>query len=173
MCPPQDMETIDVNIPEYTFMMLFQLFVILSVLILCVWSVPAFLFVAVPLCAILILIGRKYICISRDLKRLEAISRTPIYSSFSETLSGLETIRAFGATDRFVLDHCDKMNRNQKLYFHLWMCQTWLTSRMEYGGCCVLVTISLMAVLVHHYGASSVSANRVGLAVVYTLQLTA
>jgi ABC-type multidrug transport system fused ATPase/permease subunit len=169
----KDLETIDVNIPEYTFMMLNQLFVIMSVLILCVWSVPPFLLVSTPLCAALVLTGRRFICISRDLKRLEAVSRSPIYSSFSETLSGLETIRAFGETPRFIAEHAGRMNRNQKLYFHLVMCQTWLTSRMEYGGCCVLVTISVMAVIIRHYAPTSISASRVGLAVVYTLQLTA
>ena len=35
---------------------------------------------------------------TRDLQRLEAVSRSPIYTQFSETLNGLSTIRAFGAT---------------------------------------------------------------------------
>ena len=34
--------------------------------------------------------------VTRELKRLDAISRSPIYSHFSETLGGLSVIRAFG-----------------------------------------------------------------------------
>ena len=35
---------------------------------------------------------------TRDLQRLEAVTRSPIFTQFSETLSGLSTIRAFGRT---------------------------------------------------------------------------
>merc|ERR1719269_219788 len=38
---------------------------------------------------------------TRDLQRLEAVTRSPIFTQFSETLSGLSTIRAFGRTAQF------------------------------------------------------------------------
>ncbi|KAH8334357.1 hypothetical protein KR059_009145 [Drosophila kikkawai] len=38
-----------------------------------------------------------YLKTSRDVKRLEAVARSPMYSHFSATLSGLPTIRAMGA----------------------------------------------------------------------------
>jgi ATP-binding cassette subfamily C (CFTR/MRP) protein 4 len=38
---------------------------------------------------------------SREVKRLEAITRSPVYASFSATLKGLPTIRAYGAQHRF------------------------------------------------------------------------
>ena len=37
---------------------------------------------------------------SRELKRLEALSRSPLFSHFSETLNGMSTIRAFSAERR-------------------------------------------------------------------------
>ena len=43
--------------------------------------------------------------------------------------TGLETIRAFGATQRFVSEHLRRMNHNHKLYYHMIMGQTWLTVR--------------------------------------------
>jgi len=38
---------------------------------------------------------------SRELQRLDSISRSPIYSYFSETLTGIDTIRAFKLDQRF------------------------------------------------------------------------
>lgn len=32
---------------------------------------------------------------SRELRRLDSVSRSPIYASFTETLDGLSTIRSF------------------------------------------------------------------------------
>jgi len=39
---------------------------------------------------------------SRELQRLDSISRSPIYTHFSETLNGIDSVRAFGATARFI-----------------------------------------------------------------------
>ncbi|KAF6772536.1 hypothetical protein AHF37_07790 [Paragonimus kellicotti] len=43
-----------------------------------------------------------YVANSRQLKRIESISRSPIFSHFSETLSGADNIRAYSMTDEYV-----------------------------------------------------------------------
>ena len=49
---------------------------------------------------------------SRELQRLESISRTPVLSHFSDTLGGLVTVRAFREQDKFVNQLCDKIDKN-------------------------------------------------------------
>lgn len=88
------------------------------------------------------------------MKRLESVHKSPVFVLFSETLSGLATIRAFGHENRFFricTDHTDNMNRLQcdcghlfslfNLYFdryrchlYLWMCNRWLACRMQLSG---------------------------------------
>ena len=38
---------------------------------------------------------------SREIRRLEALSRSPVFSHLSETLDGLVTVRAFGRVNQF------------------------------------------------------------------------
>lgn len=53
----------------------------------------------------------------REVKRLMTISLSPVYAHFSETLSGLATIRALRATERFSLDNERKLELNQRANF--------------------------------------------------------
>ena len=48
--------------------------------------IPWFLLTFPPFIVFFIYIQRRYVVISRELKRLEAISRSPVYAHFSQTL---------------------------------------------------------------------------------------
>ena len=58
---------------------------------------------AVPALAGFLAIARYYLNSSRELWRLESLSRSPIFSHVSETLKGLDTIRSRGRRDDFLL----------------------------------------------------------------------
>jgi len=62
-------------------------------------------------------VQRLYIRTSRQLRRLESVSRSPIYSHFGETLLGVSTIRAYGAQDRFILGSMKRVDDNQACYY--------------------------------------------------------
>jgi len=54
----------------------------------------------------------QYVKTSRDLRRLESVARSPIFSKFGETLHGIVTCRAFGSERRFLgelFESVDKM----------------------------------------------------------------
>ncbi len=57
-----------------------------------------------------------YLATSRELKRLDAVSRSPIFAWFSESLSGLSTIRAFGQQKVFIENNERRVDRNQICY---------------------------------------------------------
>lgn len=62
-------------------------------------------------------VQRFYVASSRQLKRLESVSRSPIYTHFNETLLGTSVIRAFGEQDRFIRESDQRVDHNQKAYF--------------------------------------------------------
>lgn len=60
---------------------------------------------------------RFYVATSRQLKRLESVSRSPIYSHFGETITGVTTIRAYQQQKRFITESEDKVDENNVCYF--------------------------------------------------------
>ena len=58
-----------------------------------------------------------YVTTSRQLKRLESVTRSPIYSHFSETLTGISCIRAFRQTQRFIDLNNDKVDVNNRCLY--------------------------------------------------------
>merc|ERR1719258_54554 len=74
---------------------------IISVLMLILFVHPYIIVVIVPLAALYYRITQYVRYSSRDLQRLENITKTPIFIGFSEVMSGLPSIRAFDLTDHF------------------------------------------------------------------------
>lgn len=54
---------------------------------------------------------------SRQLRRLESVSRSPIFSHFGETVLGASTIRALGHQERFILESERRVDDNQTCYY--------------------------------------------------------
>jgi len=56
---------------------------------------------------------------SRDMRRLDSVTRSPLYSLYGETISGVTILRAFGAGSKFLRDMLRNVDTNTNPYF--WM----------------------------------------------------
>lgn len=77
-------------------------------------TVPILLLALTPIMVYIWWCAFLYIQGSREMKRLESVHKSPVFVLFSETLTGLATIRAFGHEARFFemcTGHTDNMNR--------------------------------------------------------------
>ncbi|XP_073435917.1 ATP-binding cassette sub-family C member 3 isoform X3 [Dendrobates tinctorius] len=113
----KDIYVIDEVIPPTFFMFLATFFTSLSTMIVIVSSTPLFAVVIIPLAFSYFFVQRFYVATSRQLKRLESVSRSPIYSHFSETITGASIIRAYGRQSSFVQLSDHKVDENQKSYY--------------------------------------------------------
>lgn len=140
-------------------------------LVLIVASTPVFIVLIIPLGAVYLYIQRYYLRTSRELKRLDSISRSPIYAHFQESLGGITTIRAYRQQARFALENEWRVDANLRAYFPSINANRWLAVRLEFIGSFIILAAASFAIISVASG-SGLSAGLVGLSMSYALQIT-
>jgi len=100
---------------------------------------------------------------SRECKRLEAISKSPIYNHLQETLGGLETVRSGGHTARFQHSMGICIDDNSVAFFKLNLMNRWLGLRLDVIGGIIVGVTALTGVAT----AGDVDPGLVGLSISY------
>ncbi|CAL8283025.1 unnamed protein product [Gadus morhua 'NCC'] len=129
--------------------------------------VPWILILVVPLLIIFVFLRRYFLKTSRDIKRLERTTRSPMFSHLSSSLQGLWTIRAFRAEQRFQ----NVFDAHQDLHSETWyllLCTTrWFAMRLDLL-CAVFVIILTFACMSIR---DDLGAGDVGLALSYAISI--
>ncbi|XP_029326361.1 multidrug resistance-associated protein 1 isoform X2 [Mus caroli] len=165
----KELDTVDSMIPQVIKMFMGSLFSVIGAVIIILLATPIAAVIIPPLGLVYFFVQRFYVASSRQLKRLESVSRSPVYSHFNETLLGVSVIRAFEEQERFIHQSDLKVDENQKAYYPSIVANRWLAVRLECVGNCIVLFAALFAVISRH----SLSAGLVGLSVSYSLQITA
>ncbi|KAF9438519.1 hypothetical protein BGZ76_007193 [Entomortierella beljakovae] len=141
---------------------------VLGTIVVIATTTPVFLAIVPPLFIAYFIIQSIYMRTSRTLKRIDSISKSPIYQHFSETLVGVTTIRALAANERFINDSASKADVAANAYFAWVVTNRWLQIRLESLGAIIVLAAALFAVL----SRNSLSSANVGLALSYALSVT-
>jgi len=91
----KDVDTADTGILFSIRLLFIQSFRTIVSFIMISLETPIILAVVLPLAIVYYIFQRIYISTSRQLKRIDSTSRSPIYNHFSETVNGTSSIRAF------------------------------------------------------------------------------
>ncbi|KAL1696726.1 hypothetical protein GGG16DRAFT_43160 [Schizophyllum commune] len=126
---------------------------------------PPFLFPAIVIGLIFRECAIGYLETGRDLSRLEANTRSPIFSDFAEVLEGIVTVRAFSAEKRFMDNMHEMIDATSKCYYIYWLTNRWLQWCIStLGGLAVLITMI--------FSISSLNAGIAGLCITSALSFT-
>ncbi|RLN63525.1 hypothetical protein BBP00_00004086 [Phytophthora kernoviae] len=117
---------------------------------------------------VFVLTGRYFNKTSREVKRLEGISRTPVYNLFGETLTGLQTIRAFKMQDKFADLAKQVVDNNTATYFSYYTAGRWLAVRLDWLSVMIIFVVSLYLVATKGQTTPVVA----GISLTYSLMLT-
>ena len=118
-----------------------------------------------------LLIQRSYRPSSVALKRLESVSRSPIYQHMGETAAGLITLRAYehtGALHRALLECYHRLDLNTRVYFMSFAVHRWMGLRLETLGAATVFLSAVVALFL----LPSLSPGLVGLVITTSLGLS-
>uniref|UniRef100_A0A671NJH7 Multidrug resistance-associated protein 1 n=1 Tax=Sinocyclocheilus anshuiensis TaxID=1608454 RepID=A0A671NJH7_9TELE len=164
----KETDTIDSVIPSIIKMFMGSMFNVLGSCAVILIATPLVAIIIPPLGLLYFFVQRFYVASSRQLKRLESVSRSPVYTHFNETLLGTSVIRAFGEQQRFIRESDGRVDHNQKAYFPSIVANRWLAVRLEFVGNCIVAFAALFAVMAR----DSLSPGIMGLSISYALQVT-
>ncbi|EWM27872.1 multidrug resistance-associated protein 1-like isoform 1 [Nannochloropsis gaditana] len=129
------------------------------------WFLPA----VVPPFMLYYFAQNYYVPSSRELKRLDSVSRSPIFSHFGASLEGTSTIRAFRAQFMFIKDNEKRVDYNLQAYYMYISSNRWLAMRLEFVGACIVSLAGIFSILGRDHG---VTAGKGGLSISYALSIT-
>lgn len=141
------------------------------------WFLPLLLIAFFPIICFTIYVAYQYIHVSRELKRLESLKKTPVFVLFSETLQGLPIIRCFAdQSGKFFTKACHYIDQMNQCHLYLWICNRWLNFRMQCLGALVSGTAAAAIVLSvsratqnPHHPLSILSSASAGIALMFSL----
>ncbi|XP_066983087.1 ATP-binding cassette sub-family C member 3-like [Macrobrachium rosenbergii] len=141
---------------------------VLTTLIVIIASTPIVLVVILPVTVAYYYIQKIYISTARQIKRLESLAKSPIFSYFSESLQGVSLIRAFKKQDDFVKECQRKVDYAAKAFVTNLATNRWLLVRLECLGNLITFAAAIFAVS----GRETMHPGVVGLSITYALNVT-
>ncbi|XP_038067008.1 ATP-binding cassette sub-family C member 9-like [Patiria miniata] len=164
-----DTSLVDMRMTQTINMLMSSFLNVLSAVIVNTIVMPIFIAFFIPVGIVYYILQRYFLASSRELQRLDSISKSPVFAYFSESLNGLTTIRAYKCGARFYKTVVERINSNLSAFLYLQLVNRWLAIRLDFLGA-LIVLISGMTTLIGALTAG-LDPSLVGLAVTYTLQV--
>ncbi|KAL9934167.1 hypothetical protein V8E36_007249 [Tilletia maclaganii] len=141
---------------------------LLASIILMVISAPFLLIVVGALSVLVYLLRKYYLPNSRQLRRLDMSSKSPLYTLFGDSTTGLSVIRAFGRQETLTKLNTTYTDNSQRPYYALNACRRWLL--VWSNACTMICNLALVLIVVELR--SSHAASVIGIALAQTVNIS-
>ena len=162
----RDLDIVDGRLPDFFIdAFVFVVHCISIIIVICI-IIPWFTFLLLLMCVAFWMLISYYQRTARELKRLDAVSSSPIFAHLSVSIAGIATIRAYNAQERFRQDNKDKINTNTRAYFAFEAVTNWV-------GLCLDLLAAAISTFVGLLTISNSNPDLAGLVLTYSLMMTA
>lgn len=169
----KDLGDIDRNVAPFVNMFLGQVSQLLSTFVLIGLLSTMSLWAILPLLLLFYAAYLYYQSTAREVKRLDSITRSPVYAQFGEALNGLSTIRAYKAYDRMAKINGNSMDNNIRFTLVNMSANRWLAIRLEtVGGLMIWLTATFAVMQNGRARNQEAFASTMGLLLSYALNIT-
>ncbi|KAF8948965.1 hypothetical protein BGZ47_000640 [Haplosporangium gracile] len=167
----KDQSTIDEVLPRSFSGYSRTLFQVISVLVVVTMSTPSFIIIILPFSFVYLWLQKYFLSTSREIRRLDSVSRSPVFAHFQETLGGISTIRAYRQQKRFIDGNEHRLDQNLRAFYPGIAGNRWLAFRLECLSSIIIFGSAFLSVvsLARHV---AVDPGLVGLSLSYALSIT-
>ena len=153
--------------------LIWEIFIFNAVTVVCALGIvayifPKFLFVTAFAVVLLTVVRGMFKPAASDIKRQDALTRSPWFSHIRTTITGLETIRAYQRTNHFILGFIDRLNDNASPYYLFACANRWFAVRLDL----LMVTLCVFTALFVILNRGLVSPAFAGLALMTAFMLS-
>ncbi|KIL59921.1 hypothetical protein M378DRAFT_26751 [Amanita muscaria Koide BX008] len=142
----KDVDTIDNRLGDALRLLAATASGIFGAVILIAILLPWFLIGVAVIMAMYAFVAIFYRSSAREVMRLDALLRSLLYNHFSESLTGLSTIRAYGEIERFQKENETRMDVENRAYWLTVTNQRWLGVRVDFIGALLTFVVGLLTV---------------------------
>ncbi|KAK9459530.1 P-loop containing nucleoside triphosphate hydrolase protein [Lipomyces oligophaga] len=164
----KDIESIDREVAVDGLSFMHSILSVLVIIGIISFIIPQFLVIGLVICVIFFLVNMFYLQSSRELKRMQSVTRSPIYQHFGETLVGVSTIRAYGYEQRFSDESMRKVDTNSRPYWLMWALNRWMCWRTDVTGGLVSFCAGVFIMI----SRDSIDSGLAGLILTYAITFT-
>ncbi|XP_008775219.2 ABC transporter C family member 2-like [Phoenix dactylifera] len=169
----KDLGDIDRNVAVFVNMFMGQFSQLCSTFVLIGIVSTVSLWAILPLLILFYAAYLYYQSTAREVKRLDSITRSPVYAQFGEALNGLSTIRAYKAYDRMASINGKSMDNNVRFTLVNMSANRWLAIRLEtLGGIMIWFTATFAVMQNQRAEHQKAFASTMGLLLTYALNIT-
>ncbi|XP_024082084.1 multidrug resistance-associated protein 5-like isoform X2 [Cimex lectularius] len=138
-----------------------------ALLFICM-AYPLFVFPLILLTTIYYFVNKLFRIGARELKRLDNVTRSPIFSNITCTITGLDTIHAFSKEKAFLQKFVKSFDINATCMFMNSVANRWLAVRIDAIAVLVTLITSILVIIMH----GKVPPAMAGLAISYASTLS-
>ncbi|UJR38401.1 hypothetical protein I4U23_031070 [Adineta vaga] len=165
----KDQQVIDELLPMTLFDALQCLLMTFGSLVIIGIVNPWVLLILIPLLPAFWWFRRFYLRSSRQIKRLESVTRSPVYALFSSSLNGgLATIRAFNVQNDFIELFINRVDTNSRAFFILIAAVRWFGLRLDLMTSILSLITSVLTIAFRH----QIDPASAALSLMYCINLT-
>ncbi|KAL2913256.1 hypothetical protein HK105_207258 [Polyrhizophydium stewartii] len=161
----KDIEVVDNQLSMTVFFFFVGLCFCIAQIVVVIYASPYMLILMSVIALIFVFMFSLYQRSNRELRRLMSIERSPLLAHVSETLSGMITVRACAAQDRFLERQRVLLDRSNRPPYYRFMATIWLHLRMEAMSATVTLLLGLLGIY------NLVGPSAIGLALSYSTSL--
>ncbi|KAF9466028.1 multidrug resistance-associated ABC transporter [Collybia nuda] len=164
----KDQDTLDTELAMTQWQFLSTFSSVLGTVALVFYTFPLLGIIFAPMAVLYYLVALYYRRSSVETKRLDSLMRSTLYASYSETLTGLSTIRAYRAQEKSVISAEQGLDLENRAYYMTISIQRWLAVRLDLFGNILIFGIGLFAAGFRN----TVNPSKIGVVLSYTLSIT-